>query len=1399
MKKSFLRLTATAAAVSMCLYHPAIAEDIDLFTSPGGSQNNPNVVIMIDNSANWEANNQHWPGVKQGQAELRALRTVVGEVNDKMNLGLMLFTPGSGSNFDGGYVRYHVRQMTAANKSALQELIGPDTCVNGPNSLNTTPNCLFNNFSSPSEKVGTAKLDYSGGLFEVFKYFGGYTNPANAKTDIAGAPIDATHFGALRYAGNPETNSDPAAYTGGASKTGYNSPINADGSNSCAKNYLVFIGNGFPTKDSPGTLLTGVGGSTSQLGQPQFTLVTNNITTTLGTDAVCRTPAACATAAAANPAFAGQDTYACSGGTATPDVTLGTDATCESAAACATRAQTSFPGYTSYYCTGGTSTPPQTGTDNACETAAACQTRAATLFPGHTTYACTGGAQNAGTVSLGPDAVVESRTACASRAAAAFPGYTSYSCTGGTAGASVVTPVGNSGLFCEDSNQCKARVAAIFPGHDSLSCGAGVAGVVTVGTDTICENATQCRNGITFPTGSNLTTANCTGGVSCGTGGRLLNQTKQGTCSGVGAGVNRAVTATDTPYAGQTMQATGCTAAGRLTGQTITASDCSTGQTMRGTNTCTSNQIITGTKAVNTVTPTGGITIPAAGSNYSDEWAKYLYTTDVNSQAGQQNVSTYTIDVFKDAQDVNETALLISMAKYGGGRYFQATSEQAILNALREILVEIQSVNSVFAAASLPINATNRSQNENQVFIGMFRPDPRAKPRWYGNLKRFQVARFGADAKLADKDGNEAVSATTGFVQACATSYYSVDSGTYWGFSPQSAGTCTTTANNASSDAPDGGVVEKGAAAEVLRRGNNPAATAPFTVNRTMKTCASAPCTSLTPFDTTSVTQARTGAATPAENDKIVKFTKGLDVLDENANGNCDAVTCTEPRPSIHGDIAHSRPLPVNFAPGPRGVEVYYGSNDGAFHALRGSDGTELWSFVAPEHHGKLKRLVDNTPYVAYPNIDPLLPQARKDYFFDGSAGLYQNSDNSVVWIFPTMRRGGRMMYAFDISTTTPTLKWAKGCPNMSDDVNCTAAMSGIGQTWSVPNVAVTKGYSSGTAPMLVFGGGYDACEDTDSATTTCASPKGNKVYILDADTGVAIRAFDTDRSVAADVTLIDRDFDGKVDHIYVADTGGNLYRIDLVDPTTLAQRVPASWTITKIATTTASATRKFLFGPAALATRTAVYLTLGSGDRERPLISNYPYTTPVGNRFYMFIDTFAAGGPVNLDSASLADFTTSTDCNSELSSSQRGWFIDLNAGTGEQTVTSSVIFGGTVFFSTNRPIATSSNSCAANLGEARGYAVNLLNASGVIGSGSLCGGSRSGTFTGGGLPPSPVVGTVPVQVVGAAPGVTRPISVLIGGINLQTGSGSPIGAQQPPVPIKQIRSRVYWYPKTDK
>jgi Tfp pilus tip-associated adhesin PilY1 len=390
------------------------------------------------------------------------------------------------------------------------------------------------------------------------------------------------------------------------------------------------------------------------------------------------------------------------------------------------------------------------------------------------------------------------------------------------------------------------------------------------------------------------------------------------------------------------------------------------------------------------------------------------------------------------------------------------------------------------------------------------------------------------------------------------------------------------------------------------------------------------------------------------------------------------------------------------------------------------------------------------------------------------------------------MRRGGRVVYAWDVTNiTSPTLKWRAGCPNLADDTGCTTGFAQIGQTWSLPNVALVKGFSTST-PLVIMGGGYDACEDSDTTAPSCSGTKGNRVFVINGDTGALVATFNTDRAVAGDVTLIDRDFDGMADHAYVADTGGNLYRVDFVDPANLAQRASGAWTITKIARTTGVG-RKFLFGPAALPANGKVYLSLTTGDRERPLITNYPYVSPVVNRAYMFVDSFATTGlPVDLDGTTMHDTTSGTDCAAAFSSGN-GWFFDLNDGRGEQGVNQSTIFGGLVFFSTNRPDSTpSTTACRPNLGVAYGYAVNLLNASGAVGTQGICGGtSRSGIFTGGGLPPSPVTGTVPVN--------GRDVTVMIGGIQRTGGASSPIGSQKVKPSIAQRRSRVYWYKNVDQ
>jgi len=77
------------------------------------------------------------------------------------------------------------------------------------------------------------------------------------------------------------------------------------------------------------------------------------------------------------------------------------------------------------------------------------------------------------------------------------------------------------------------------------------------------------------------------------------------------------------------------------------------------------------------------------------------------------------------------------------------------------------------------------------------------------------------------------------------------------------------------------------------------------------------------------------------------------------------------------------------------------------------------------------------------------------------------------------------------------------------------------------------------------------------------------------------------------------------------------------------------------------------------------------------------------------------------------------------------------------------------------------------------------------VGTEDICGADRSGVFIGGGLPPSPVVGAVPVA--------GKQVTVVIGGIQRTGGASSPIAAQRVKPTITQRRTRLYYYEHGDQ
>ncbi|MBT6037816.1 MAG: hypothetical protein HOH17_00995 [Halieaceae bacterium] len=233
----------------------------------------------------------------------------------------------------------------------------------------------------------------------------------------------------------------------------------------------------------------------------------------------------------------------------------------------------------------------------------------------------------------------------------------------------------------------------------------------------------------------------------------------------------------------------------------------------------------------------------------------------------------------------------------------------------------------------------------------------------------------------------------------------------------------------------------------------------------------------------------------------------------------------------------------------------------------------------------------------------------------------------------------------------------------------------------------------------------------------------------------------------------IDIDFDGYIDFAYAADVAGNLYRVNFAlqgdaNPSNLVSAVEiGEWDMVKIAAMS-NDTRRFYNSPVAAAFSGTVVVTIGSGDRERPLEINYPYATEVQNRFYALGDlpfkTFVASTPdpdagevttVDLDGSTMYAVVADPDPDNAFSPEVfNGWYFDL-PDRGEQVANPSAIGGGKVFFNTFQPGGVSTGICAKPKGIGTGYNVPLF--SPVV--------PVATPIAGGGIPIPPVIATVKI------------------------------------------------------
>ena len=823
-------------------------------------------------------------------------------------------------------------------------------------------------------------------------------------------------------------------------------------------------------------------------------------------------------------------------------------------------------------------------------------------------------------------------------------------------------------------------------------------------------------------------------------------------------------------------------------------------QTMKGGGSCLSNN--------STFKPTGD----SAHTYSSDEQcsvdlAKFLKENDQSTASvgtgldGNQTVKTYTIgfNLGTSSGALANTQFLKDIANVGEGQYFDATTAGSLVDVFNTILTDVKSDPSSFSAPSIAVNTFNRLFSRDDIYFGLF--TPAFETRWEGNLKKYNVC-TDEDPDGVTSSGDECTLGTVldaSLAAAVVDDTTAIDDGEF-----------KTTAISEWTNAdvsPDGRAVNiGGAGGEItdyttrvmytdINNSGTPAAgtllsSAGFKITATNWTGSN-----------TSMTKVRDtvcpGTDTPPDTAcvDLMNWMIGKDVDDEDGDG-----SSTDTR-FFFSDILHSSPNVMTYGYDTTNDKfidkIVVGSNAGGLHFVNGDSGIEEWSFMPNSLLAKQDSLKTNlkTGHTYGLDATPILRVQDAD-----QDGTIESGDKVHVYI--SQRRGGSSIYALDITATptdatstnsiTPKFLWRIDAVDNTSGSSFPGSATGnferMGQSWSDVSIADIK-TSSGSKTVLIFTGGYDTDLDGFDGSGNkkfgleAGTPnQGNAIYIVDADTGrlifwighaanagLGIASSGADilvpgmhYSIASDVTVFDTDGNGFDDRLYVGDTAGKVWRVDLgedIDTAIAASDPEGSTVVGQFADLSASSSgtslsneRRIFYNPSVVQVRDTDYSNAANGEYDYVVVSTgnraNPLSLTTSDRLYALRDSQigkmtdanddniaddypsqidgTSNSNVPIDNDDMVSISLTTGLTGSVSEKNaEAWYLDFDStgikvdGTagntdGEKGLAAPRVLFGAILFSTYVPedsnqIITGADACEAQVGDGRAFNLGIL------------------------------------------------------------------------------------------